>query len=365
MQKDLDSQAHEPLRVEQKGALALITLDRVRALNALNYDMRETLSNVFPTFARDPEIYAVAIRSNSEKAFSVGADVREIIVTAKKDLQRARDGFKDEYSLNWLLECFSKPTISFIDGMVIGSGVGISAYGTHRVAGEKYRFAMPETAIGLFPDVGVAHVLARLPGDMGTFLGLTGARIERADAYHLGLVTHCIPQSQFDEIVDGLADAQPVDPLLDDRHQDPGPAKLMQKASVIERCFEGDSVAQIINRLSEVAGKDRDWAQGIIADLKSRSPLSLAITLRHLRRARDMDLRETLQVDYRLAYRFLDDHDFYEGVRAALIDKDGKPNWKPNNNDDVTDATIDAYFEHLGEAEMILPSRAEMQAARV
>ncbi len=357
--------AEHELSVERRGALALITLNRAKALNALNYKMRERMSEVFPTFARDSETYAVAIQSNSDKAFSAGADVREIIATAKKDIAQARKGFKDEYSLNWLLECFSKPTVSLMNGMVIGSGVGISAFGTHRVAGERYRFAMPETAIGLFPDVGVAYVLSRLPGDMGTLIGLTGARVGRADAYHLGLVTHCIPSAQFGEIIEGLSDAQPVDPLLDDRHRDPEPGDLQKRAGVIAECFGGERVEDIIERLKSVTGSDTEWAKSVIDDLQTRSPLSLKVTLKHLRAARHMDLRETLQVDYRLACRFLDDHDFYEGVRAALIDKDANPKWQPQNLSDVTDAKVKSYFQPLAEGELILPSRAEMQAARV
>ena len=365
MQKGLDAEAEEGLRVEQKGALALITLDRAKALNALNYKMREKIAGAFPAFARSPETYAVVFHSSSEKAFSAGADVREIITTAHVNLERARQGFKDEYSLNWLLECFSKPTISLMDGMVIGSGVGITAYGTHRVAGEKYRFAMPETAIGLFPDVGVAHVLSRLPGEMGTFIGLTGARVGRADAYHLGLATHCIPQSQFAEIIEGLADAQPVDPLLDDRHQQPSPGDLIKCADLIEHCFKGETMEEIISSLKNVSGKNSDWAKSVLNDLSTKSPLSLKVTLRHLRAAREWDLRRTLEVDYRLACRFLDDHDFYEGVRAALIEKDGNPKWQPAKLKDVTDEMVSAYFKPLEYGEMKLPSRAEMQAARV
>lgn len=171
----------------KQGSVAVVTLDRPRALNALTSAMRAALAAWFPAFARDPQVYAVVLRSTSPKAFSAGSDVREVIALGRSDQEAARRAFREEYALNWQIECFSKPTVALIDGMVMGGGVGISLYGTHRVAGEGYRFAMPETMIGLFPDVGVCHAFARMPGHMGTYLGLTGRTIGRADAYALGL----------------------------------------------------------------------------------------------------------------------------------------------------------------------------------
>jgi enoyl-CoA hydratase len=270
-----------------------------------------------------------------------------------------------EYALNWLHECFSKPTISLIDGPVMGSGVGISLFGTHRVAGEKYRFAMPETAIGLFPDVGAAWPLSRMPDSIGMYLGLTGRSIGQADAYALGLLTHCIPASRFEEIKAAFADTWPVDTVLDNLQVDPGPGELVPYAAHIAYCFSAPTVEEIVARLGLVGGKARDWAEGVIADLRARSPISLKVTQRHIRDARALDLRQTLSVDYRLACRFLDGHDFYEGVRAALIDKDGTPQWQPARLEEVTNAVVEDYFVTLGPDELALPTRAEMQAARV
>jgi enoyl-CoA hydratase len=284
---------------------------------------------------------------------------------AREDKAKAREACAQEYALNWLHECFSKPTISLIDGPVMGSGVGITQYGTHRVAGEGYRFAMPETAIGLFPDVGAAWFLSRMPDAIGMYLALTGRSIGRADAYALGVLTHCIPAQRFEEIRSALIETWPVDPLLDSRQVDPGPRELAPYAAHIARYFSAESVEEILDRLARIDGPDRDWAQGVIADLKARSPLSLKVTYRHIRDARAFDLRQTLQVDYRLACRFLDGHDFYEGVRAALVDKDGAPRWRPDRLDDVTPAMVEDYFASMGDSEMVLPTRQEMQAARV
>lgn len=355
----------DELLIETKGSCAVITLNRPRALNALNTAMRTKLAEGYPRFARDPQVYCVVIQSASEKAFSAGGDVREIVRWGRDDRDAARRALKEEYALNWLHECFSKPTISLIDGAVMGSGVGITLFGTHRVAGERYRFAMPETAIGLFPDVGVAWSLSRLPHAIGMYLGLTGRSIGAADAYALGLLTHCIPAARFEEIKAALVDTWPVDTVLDERHVDPGPGELSRYAPMIESCFSAPSVEEIILRLAGIAGSDRAWAQAVIAELKSRSPISLKVTHRHIREASAFDLRQTLVVDYRLACRFLEGSDFYEGVRAALIDKDGNPKWQPARLEDVTPAMVAGYFAPLGDDDLILPTRPEMQAARV
>lgn len=358
-------QPADELLIEPKGSCAVVTLNRPRALNALSTAMRAQLAEAFPRFARDPQIYCVVIQSASEKAFCAGGDVREIVRWAREDKEKARAAFKAEYALNWLHECFSKPTISLIDGAVMGSGVGITLFGTHRVAGERYRFAMPETAIGLFPDVGAAWALARLPGSIGMYLGLTGRTIGAADAYALGLVTHCIPAARFVEIKAALTDTWPVDTVLDERHVDPGPGDLTPYATIIAHCFSAPSVEEIIARLDAVAGAERAWARAVIDDLKSRSPTSLKITHRHIGDARAFDLRQTLAVDFRLACRFLDGHDFYEGVRAVLIDKDGHPKWQPGRLEEVTSAMVEDYFASMGPAELVLGTRSEMQEARV
>ncbi len=354
----------EDLHIEINGAMALVTLDRPRALNSLTDAMRQRFREALKSFARDPQVYCVVVRSTHPKAFCAGSDVREVAQWAREDMARARQVFSDEYALNWHCECFSKPTISLIDGMVMGGGVGISHYGTHRVAGEGYRFAMPETKIGLFPDVGVCHVLARLPDSIGMYLGLTGDAIGRADAYALGLVTHCIQAGAFGGIMDELADVQPVDPVLDTRHEDPGAGDLLEHAETIARCFSASSVPEIFARLQETEGAEKEWAQGVAEALAARSPLSLAITHRHLREAARYDLRQTLQVDYRLVARILEGHDFYEGIRALLVDKDNEPVWRPQQLCDVTPGMIDAVFATLGGEELVLPTRQEMQAAR-
>jgi enoyl-CoA hydratase len=346
------------------GAVGLVTLNRPAALNALTTAMRAAIGEVFPRWGRDPQIYAVVIASASERAFCAGGDVKETTQWGRGRKAEAVKSLAAEYALNWLLECFTKPTVSLIDGVVIGSGVGISLYGTHRVAGERYRFAMPETGIGLFPDDGVSWAFARMPDEVGMYLALTGRAIGRADAYRLGLVTHCIAAARFGEIPAGLSAADTVDPLLDDRHQDPGPGELEALRGTIARCFAADTVEGILERLRAEQGSFATWAKGVLDELSRRSPTSLKITHRHVRSARKLDLRDTLRQDFRLGCRCLDGHDFYEGVRALLIDRDQAPKWQPTRLEDVSEAMVDAYFAPLGPGELELPSRAEMQAVR-
>jgi enoyl-CoA hydratase len=354
--------AGEPVLIDTHGATGRVTLNRPAALNALTTAMRAAIAEAFPRWARNPIVYAVVIASASDRAFCAGGDIKETVAWGRSDKARAVKSLAAEYALNWQLECFAKPTVSLIDGVVIGSGVGISLYGTHRVAGERYRFAMPEAGIGLFPDDGVSWAFARMPGEIGMYLALTGRAIGRADAYRLGLATHCVPAYRFGEIAAALADADTVDDLLDGHHQDPGPGELEALAAPIARCFAADSVEGIVARLRAERGAAVGWAEGVLADLARHSPTSLKITHRHVRSARNLDLRETLQQDFRLGCRCLDGHDFYEGVRAALIDRDRAPKWQPTRLEEVSEAAVEAYFAPLVPQELELASRAEMQA---
>ena len=305
-----------------------------------------------PRWARDPQVYAILIGSSSERAFCAGGDVREMAEWGRTRMAEARRSLAAEYALNWSLDRFIKPTVSLIDGVVMGGGVGISLYGTHRVAGERYRFAMPETGIGLFPDDGVSHVLARLPDEIGMYLALTGRSVGPADAYRLRLVTHCIPARRFGEIRAAVCEADPVDPVLDTRHEEPGPGELDEVRPAIARCFSADSVEAILARLGAETGSSAAWAEGVRAELMQRSPLSLAVTYRQMRMARGWDLRTALVHDYRLVCRFLEGEDFYEGVRAFLVDRDRTPRWQPGRLEDVTEAMVDRHFAPLGADEL-------------
>lgn len=360
----MNSGNNEDIHLEQRGALHVVTLNRVNAKNAISIEMREALDGLYPKAARDPMSYAVAIRSSIVGVFSAGGDMKEFARLAQSDLAQARAEFGKEYFLNWKHECFSKPTISLIDGIVMGSGVGLTSYGTHRVGGERYQFAMPETAIGFFPDVGVAHLFSRMPDHIGEFLALTGYRIGRATAYRLGLLTHCISAAHFDEIIAEIADVQPVDQVLDSRHQNPGECELREHLQTIRSCFSADHVEGIISRLDTISGSDQPWAQDVKAQLLSKSPLALKVTLQHVRASKERDLRQTLVADYTLAARFLDSFDLAEGIRAVLIDRDQKPAWQPAKLEDVTSDMVNSMFQPIANDTFELPTREDMQSAR-
>ncbi|MEO0671843.1 MAG: enoyl-CoA hydratase/isomerase family protein [Pseudomonadota bacterium] len=361
---DEPAQSDELIRIGKQHAAGVVTLDRPRALNALSDDMRAHIAGALPDFARDPIVYCMVIRSATERAFCAGGDVRELVGIAKDDPALALQSFGFEYALDWQLECFSKPTVSLIDGMVMGSGVGLTLFGTHRVAGPRYSFAMPECAIGLFPDVGVCHHLARLPDEIGTYLALTGARIGRGDAMALGLATHAVPSTALEPIVERLADADPVDALLDDFAEDAGPLELLEFRDAIAEWFAGDDVRAIRERLASATaqgGKLAEFASNAAAALDQAAPLSLVVTLRHLRDVARKDLRDTLKQDYRLAAGFLAGHDFAEGVRAQLIDKDRAPKWQPATLDEAAETNLDSYFAAPGDGDLDLPTREELQ----
>jgi enoyl-CoA hydratase/carnithine racemase len=350
------------LLIAEEGAAATVTLNRPARRNALNTAMRAQIAAALPRWVRDPNIYAVVVASAAPGVFCAGGDLRELAAWGRSAKAEARTSLAAEYALNWRLECFTKPTISLIDGLVVGSGVGISLYGTHRVAGETYRFAMPETLIGLFPDDGVCHAFARMPHHIGMYLALTGRAIGPADAYHLGLATHVIAAREFAAIAAAIADAEPVDQVLDSRHQPPGPGELGDVTEVVARCFGADTVEEIIARLLSEGGAQRAWAETVAADLARRSPTSLKLTHRHLTAARALDLRNTLLEDYRIAHQCLEGEDFYEGVRAVVIDKDQAPRWRPARLEDVTEDRIAPYFTAPAGGDLVLASRAEMQA---
>lgn len=346
-------------------ALGHITLDRPEALNALARGMKRAVADALTRWDRDPEIYALVLDSTSPRAFSVGGDLREFVgnPASRAEILALQ---AEETRLLWQMECCIKPVASLIDGLVMGFAAGLSTFGTHRVAGAGYAFAMPETAIGYFPDAGATHFLGRMPDHVGLYLGLTGARLGRADAYALGLVTHCIDARHFDAIREGLAEADPIDALLDGRHAPPGDGPLALLRPAIARCFAQESVEAIIAALEQEARDTRSdavasWARETRAILSQRSPSSLKLTLRQLRGAARGDLKTALETEYRMAAHRLAHPDFQEGIRVTLLDKGAAPLWTPPTLAEVTPAMLDAAFAPLdpstGASDLVLPPR--------
>jgi enoyl-CoA hydratase len=340
--------AHEIL-FERHGALAEITLHRPRALNALTLGMIRELSPRLRDWAEDPSVAAVLIKGAGDRAFCAGGDLRAFWDSRHGRRRQAGGFFREEYRLNRQVFRFPKPYIAIIDGIVMGGGVGLSVHGRYRVASERTRFAMPETGIGLFPDVGGSYFLPRLPGELGLYLGLTGHRLDAADCLYCGIATHYVEAAALpvleaalsQALGTGCASAAAAD-LLDRMSADPGPSALAADREAIDRCFAQESVEAILTAL-EAEGSD--WAAHTLKRLHACSPTSLKLTFRQIRTGAELDFDAAMVMEFRLSQACLAGHDFLEGVRAVVIDKDMAPVWDPASLADVNEAAVAASFE--------------------
>lgn len=323
----------EEIRFERRGRLGVATLDRPQALNALSHAMVQRLSAALAEWRDDPEIAAVLVKAVPGRAFCAGGDVRVTADLARDQGARAvAPFFWDEYRLNWRIHTFPKPYIALLDGITMGGGVGISVHGSFRVVTENALFAMPETGIGFFPDVGGTWFLPRCPGKVGTWLGLTGARLKGADLLAAGLGTHPVPAARLAVLEDALArrldggDAQAVVAACLAEVEGPiGETELPGLRGRIDGCFAGETMPEIIDRLgSESTG----FCALQLSTLAEKSPLAVHVTLAQLRRGRDLAIEGCLALEYRMVHRMLEAGDFAEGVRALLVDKDRRPRWR-------------------------------------
>ncbi|WP_234627919.1 enoyl-CoA hydratase/isomerase family protein [Afifella sp. H1R] len=345
--------AEDDVRIEKRGRLGLISLNRGRALNALNLDMVQALLRALNAWRDDDEVAHVAIRSLDEKAFSAGGDLHRLWEAGF--WAKAEGGplpltfFQEEYRLNHLIKTYPKPYIALLDGIVMGGGFGISVHGSVRLAGERISFAMPEVGIGFFPDVGATHFLPRLPCSIGTFLALTGSRIGRDDCLWSGIATHAVPGRSFDALIDELAREDDHWQVIERYAQAPGEVRsgLAGDAERIDSVFSATSIAEIRSRLADRP----EWERGqkALQAIGRMSPTSLAIALCQMRLGLQMDFAEAMRLEYRIVNRILAGEDFYEGVRAQLIDKDHAPRWHPADLADVQETEINAYFASLEE----------------
>ena len=342
----------DPKRAEilfaRRGPLGLITLNRPEALNAVTLSMIRSLAARFDRWEKDARLRAIVIRGAGGRAFSAGGDIKALYESrAKGDRALAATYYSEEYPQNRRVFRYPKPYIALIDGIAMGGGVGLSVHGSHRVATERTLFAMPETGIGLFPDVGGSYFLPRLPGEIGMYLGLTGARLKAADCLYTGIATHYVPSARLEELVGALADADwregrvAASAVLDRFAEDAGPPPLATQRAAIDRCFKAASVEAILAALGR---EGSEWAAGVAATIATKSPTSLRLTYRQLRLGKSLDFEAAMAMEYRLCQYCMDGHDFYEGVRAAVIDKDNKPKWQPASLADVSDADIERAF---------------------
>ncbi|ALJ21886.1 enoyl-CoA hydratase/isomerase family protein [Microbacterium sp. No. 7] len=357
MSVDEPSAIPEPaVRAERRGRLGLLTLNRPRSINALTHEMVRLTTRALREWRDDDAIETVAVVGAGDRGLCAGGDIAALHAAATSGHHERTEAFlRDEYAMNALVSEYPKPYVAFMDGLVLGGGIGISAHGSHRVVTERTRAGMPETGIGAVPDVGGTWLLSRAPGELGTMLALTSGFATGADAILLGLADRFAPSSSLGAMIDALAD-DGVDAALA-HGTAPPEAPLAAQREWIDRVFAGDDLHGIVQRLADEPGPDAEAAHALVA---SRSPLALAATLRALRTARSLpDLRAALRMEYRAATHAFRRPDFIEGVRALIIDKDKDPRWAPARLDDVTDDAVEAFFAAGPSGELELPAPDE------
>jgi enoyl-CoA hydratase len=332
--------------VAVEGKVGCLSLNRPKALGALTTDMVALMTRALLDWRSDPAVEAVLIDHAGDRGFCAGGDIRFLADSAAQGGLGARHFFFTEYQLNHLLFAYPKPVIAIMDGITMGGGVGISAPARFRIATERTTFAMPETGIGLFPDVGGGWFLPRLHGSTGVWLALTGARLKVADCELLGIATDVVPSSSLTELKAAiLADPAAIETLLTELESDPGPASISAHRDEIDRLFGGATVEAIFAALD---ADGSDWAQAQLAILKTKSPLSMKTSLRQLHAGGAMrHFADNMAMEMRIGARIVMSHDFAEGVRAVIVEKDNAPVWAPDTLEGVTDSMLDAVFAPL------------------
>jgi enoyl-CoA hydratase len=347
----MSTHADEPEVIfDRRGSAAIITLNRPKALNALTHAMVQRIRPQIEAWRHDAAVTRIVIKGAGGKAFCAGGDIRALhAMGVAGDLDSPRRFWREEYLLNIALKTYPKPIVALLDGIVMGGGVGLSFHGSHRVVSEKLVFAMPEVGIGFFPDVGASWFLPRLKDFMGRYLALTGARIGQADAMDLGLGTDAVPSAGMAELEEALAADAPVDDVLARFRVAPAPPPLAAHALIIREAFGEGSIGEIVNRLGQLALGGSDFAADALDTMRTKSPTSMAIALEQMKRGERLTFAEAMRMEYRIVCRIAEGHDFYEGVRAVIIDKDNAPRWRPAVIEDIDPAAVARHFEPLAD----------------
>jgi enoyl-CoA hydratase len=343
---------------ERRGVAGHAILNRPNALNAVSHAMVRALAQQLAEWEHDPAVTRVIVSAQGGRAFSAGGDLRDLYDLGRAGrYDEALQFFRAEYSLNIRIKHYRKPYVALIDGIAMGGGVGISVHGSHRVAGDRFAFAMPEVGIGFFPDIGATWFLPRLPGKLGTYCALTGERLDAADGVAAGVATHRVASSRFPELTEALSNAVPVDALLGAFAEPAGTGRVTGASTAIDRFFDPETVEEILARLvQETAanGKDGALALATAGAIRAKSPTSLKIALAQMQRGPGLDFAECMRTEFRIVSRVMRGHDFYEGVRAVIIDKDQAARWQPAALEAVTAAEVESYFAPLA-SELELP----------
>jgi len=344
---------------ERRGAAGIVTLNRPKALNAVTHAMVLALRAQLDRWADDGAVARVVITATGDRAFSAGGDIRVLYDLGKAGKHaEALQFWRDEYPLNAAIKNFRKPYVALIDGIDMGGGVGISVHGSHRVAGDRFSFAMPEVGIGFFPDVGATWFLPRMPGELGTYCALTGERFGADDAVAASIATHRISSARFGELLEALTGTVSVDAVLAAFAEPAAQGPIGGRRTTIDRLFAGDMVENILAALDREAASgraDAEWAQKTAATMRTKSPLSLKLALAQVRRGKSWDFGTCMRMEFRIVSRVIHGHDFYEGVRAVIIDKDNEPRWQPATLPDIGEGEVERHFAPLAGSELVLP----------
>ncbi|PWA50274.1 beta-hydroxyisobutyryl-CoA hydrolase 1 [Artemisia annua] len=360
--------------VNESSNVRTIVLNRPKQLNALSHEMVSRLLELFLAYEEDPNVKLIIMKGEG-RAFCAGGDVAAVVNDIKNgNWKLGADFFSKEFRLNYLMATYTKPQVSLLRGIVMGGGAGASIHGRFRVATDNSVFAMPETALGLFPDVGASYYLSRTPGFFGEYVGLTGARLDGAEMLACGLATHFVPLEKLSLLEDALCKANTGDPniinnIINEYSSTPKLKETSQyfRLKTIERCFSRRTVEEIISALEKEADKNMDdWIAWTIESLKKASPTSLKISLRSFREGRLQGVGQCLIREYRMVCTVMQgkfSRDFFEGCRALLLDKDKNPKWEPSKLEFVSDYMVDRYFTALDDndwEDLKLPARSNL-----
>jgi enoyl-CoA hydratase len=332
---------------DRRGTAGIVTLNRPAALNAVTRGMARALHEALERWRHDGAVSRIVVTAAGERAFSAGGDIRALYdagTAGRHDEMLAFYG--EEYVLNTIIKHYPKPYVALIDGIVMGGGVGVSVHGSHRVAGDRFSFAMPEVSIGFFPDVGATWFLPRLPGELGAYCALTGERLSAADGVAATIATHRAASSRFGDLADALCGAVSVDATLAAFAEPVGDGRLAPRRGAIDRLFKGDRVENILAAL-DAERADSEFATATAATIRVKSPTSLKLALAQMRAGATLSFQGCMQTEFRIVSRVIHGHDFYEGVRAVIVDKDNAPKWRPTTLADVSDAEIARHFAPL------------------
>ena len=346
----------EEVKIERKNGTIIITLNRERVLNALSLNMVRLIYRDIKEWNNDESVSGILIKGGGQKAFCAGGDIVQVYHSRKDKNDNISDEFfREEYLLNYAISQFKKPWISILNGIAMGGGLGLSVHGSHRIITEKTITAMPETAIGLFPDVGGGYFLSRMKDYLGKYIAITGCVLDYTDTLYTGIGTNLLYYNDLSDFVNKITDQkkyshEDIDQILKKySNLTKNISKLKKEEENINKFFSKNSMIEVYSSLKNDLS---EWAANTLNVISKKSPTSMTIAFEQIKKSKDLDLKNCLAMEFRICQAMMAKHDFYEGVRANLVDKDRNPKWLPNRIEDISEKIIEEHFKELGEKEL-------------